>query len=403
MTPTTRSCSARSAPARRPGPRPGFPLGVDQLGRDELSRLLYGARQSLLVGVVSTVLGLIVGLIARRAWPGAFGGRVDNVVMRFIDMLLSIPGLLIAITISVILGQSLHLGDDRDRDRQRPDLRPAAARLDAGPARRATTCWPPSRSALRRRKIVLSHVLPNSLGPVIVQATLTLATAIIDAAALSFLGLGNPDDSRPEWGAMLADAQNLLSHPRRRSRSTPASRSSWPRSASRCSASRCARPSTRSSGGDREWRCCEVEPTWLSTFTRRGRRDVHGRRRRVASPSTPARRSAWSASPGSRQVGHLAGDHGAAAAASGVRVGGSVAFDGRSLLTLRAGRPARHARPGHRDDLPGPAVLAEPGRPDRHPGHRGAGPAPGAVRRGRPPGGRPAARPGRASRTRSGG
>jgi peptide/nickel transport system permease protein len=64
---------------------------------------------------------------------------------------------------------------------------------------------------LRRRTVVLSHVVPNSLGPVIVQATLTLATSIIDAAALSFLGLGNPDDTRPEWGQMLSDAQNLLS------------------------------------------------------------------------------------------------------------------------------------------------------------------------------------------------
>jgi len=71
---------------------------------------------------------------------------------------------------------------------------------------------PPLKSgSLRRRTIVLSHVVPNSLGPVIVQATLTLATSIIDAAALSFLGLGNPDDTRPEWGQMLSDAQNLLS------------------------------------------------------------------------------------------------------------------------------------------------------------------------------------------------
>ncbi len=99
---------ARRGPprTRRPGPRPGFPLGADQLGRDELSRLLYGARQSLLVGVVSTLLGLSVGLIL-GGLAGAFGGRVDNVIMRVCDLLLSIPGLLTAITISVILGQSL--------------------------------------------------------------------------------------------------------------------------------------------------------------------------------------------------------------------------------------------------------------------------------------------------------
>ena len=190
-----------------PGPPAGAPARADQLGRDELSRLLYGSRQSLLVGVVSTILGLIVGMTL-GCIAGAFGGRVDNVIMRLTDLMLSIPGLLTAITISVILGL-LALGDDRHRDRQRADLRPVAARVDALPAGRRLRARR-ARIGLPRRKIVLSHVLPNSVGPVIVQATLTLATAIIDAAALSFLGLGNQDDSRAEWGAMLSDAQNYL-------------------------------------------------------------------------------------------------------------------------------------------------------------------------------------------------
>jgi peptide/nickel transport system permease protein len=191
-----------------PGSRPGFPLGADALGRDELSRLLYGSRQSLLVGVVSTILGLAIGMTL-GCLAGAFGGRVDNVIMRITDLMLSIPGLLTAITISVILGQSLGSVMIAIAIVNVPIF----ARLLRGSmlSQRESDYVLAARSiGLGRRKIVLSHVLPNSVGPVIVQATLVLATAIIDAAALSFLGLGNQDDSRPEWGAMLSDAQGYL-------------------------------------------------------------------------------------------------------------------------------------------------------------------------------------------------
>jgi len=196
-------------PGSAPGPRPGFPLGADQLGRDELSRLLYGARQSLLVGVVSTLLGLTFGLILGGV-AGAFGGKIDNVLMRICDLMLSIPGLLTAITISVILGQSLESVMIAIAIVNVPIF----ARLLRGAmlGQRGNDYVLAAQSiGLRRRTIVFSHVLPNSLSPVIVQATLTLATSIIDAAALSFLGLGNPVDTRPEWGQMLSDAQNLLS------------------------------------------------------------------------------------------------------------------------------------------------------------------------------------------------
>jgi peptide/nickel transport system permease protein len=191
-----------------PGPRDGFPLGADRLGRDELSRLLYGSRQSLLVGVVSTLIGLTVGLVLGGV-AGAFGGRIDNVLMRITDLMLSIPGLLTAITVSVILGQSLTSVMIAIAIVNIPIF----ARLLRGSmlAQRESDYVLAARSiGVKRRKIVLSHIVPNSLGPTIVQATLTLATSIIDAAALSFLGLGNPDDSRPEWGQMLSDAQELL-------------------------------------------------------------------------------------------------------------------------------------------------------------------------------------------------
>lgn len=192
-----------------PGPQDGFPLGVDQLGRDVLSRLLYGSRQSLLIGVVSTVLGTIVGM-ALGTLAGAFGGWVDTVVMRFVDILLSIPGLLMAISISVLLGRNQYALMIAIAVTQVPVF----ARLLRGSmlAQRDSDYAVAAKAlGVKRSRIVFGHVLPNSLSPVIVQGTLSLATAIIEAAALSFLGLGDPDISRPEWGAMLANAQSVLS------------------------------------------------------------------------------------------------------------------------------------------------------------------------------------------------
>jgi ABC-type dipeptide/oligopeptide/nickel transport system permease subunit len=195
-------------PGNYPGPSAAHWFGVDRQGRDELSRIIFGSRQSLLVGVVATSLGfaggMLIGLLA-----GGFGGWVDSALMRLVDVLLSVPGLLLAITIAAVLGQSLTsvmlaIGVVQI---------PIFARLLRGSmlAQRESDYVLAARSlGVRRRKIVLGHVLPNSLSPVIVQATLSLATAIIDAAALSFLGLSGTDPSVPEWGRMLADAQQDL-------------------------------------------------------------------------------------------------------------------------------------------------------------------------------------------------
>src|SRR5919112_2520426 len=196
-------------PGLIPGGREGFPLGVDNLGRDLLSRLIYGSRQSLLIGVVSTVLGVAVGM-SLGILAGAFGGWVDTLVMRFVDILLSIPGLLMAITVSVLLGQNQYALMIAIAVTQVPIF----ARLLRGSmlVQRGSDYALAARSlGVKRSRIVFSHVLPNSLSPVIVQATLSLATAIIEAAALSFLGLGDPDVARPEWGAMLSTAQAFLS------------------------------------------------------------------------------------------------------------------------------------------------------------------------------------------------
>jgi ABC-type dipeptide/oligopeptide/nickel transport system permease subunit len=192
-----------------PGPTAEFPLGVDDLGRDELSRIIYGARYSLIIGIVATMIGMFFGIVL-GVLAGAFGGWVDTLVMRFVDMMLSVPHLLIAIGIAAMLGQSLTavmiaigvVGI------------PIFARLLRGQmlAQRESDYVLAARSiGVRRRRIVFAHVLPNSLTPVIVQGTLTLATAIIDAAGLAFLGLSGTDPATPEWGRMLADTQRYLS------------------------------------------------------------------------------------------------------------------------------------------------------------------------------------------------
>lgn len=196
-------------PGRIPGPQEGFPLGSDQLGRDFFSRVILAAQQTLIVGVVATLIGLAVGLVI-GILAGAFGGWVDNVLMRVTDVLLSIPSLLLAISVAalaaspsqttVIIAVSIVAV-------------PIFARLLRGAMlaqRESDHVVAATALGVRRRAVVLRHMLPNALGPVIVQATLTLATAILDAAALSFLGLGDADPGRAEWGLMLAQAQAYL-------------------------------------------------------------------------------------------------------------------------------------------------------------------------------------------------
>jgi peptide/nickel transport system permease protein len=196
-----------------PGSVPGFSgehlLGADNLGRDELSRLLYGARQSLLIGVGSTLIGFAVGCLLGLL-AGAFAGWVDGVTMRVVDVMLAIPGLILAIAVAALLGKtrlSLMIAIAV------PAV-PVFARLLRGSmlAQRDSDYVLAARSlGIRRRRIVLGHIVPNSVSPVLVQGTLLLATAIIDAAALSYLGLGTDDPGVPEWGRMLSDSQAFLS------------------------------------------------------------------------------------------------------------------------------------------------------------------------------------------------
>ncbi|GAA1929483.1 ABC transporter permease [Nocardioides hwasunensis] len=193
-----------------PGPEPGHLLGGDDRGRDLFSRLLVGSRQTLIVGVFATLFGLAGGITLGTV-AGAIGGWVDSLVMRIVDVMLSVPSLLLAFTIASLA-----------RSPSQWTLIvaiaviqvPIFARLLRGSmlAQRGSDHVLAARSlGVRPRAIVFRHMLPNSLGPVIVQATLSLAVAIIDAAALSFLGLGNPDQRQPEWGQMLGLAQKYIS------------------------------------------------------------------------------------------------------------------------------------------------------------------------------------------------
>jgi peptide/nickel transport system permease protein len=195
-------------PSTVPGRSPEHLLGLDSFGSDLFTQLVYGARASLVIGVVSTALGLLGGAILGTL-AGGLGGWVDTVVMRVVDILLSIPSLLLAVSIAAVLGQRpsaimIAIGAAQV---------PIFARLLRGSMlsqRNQDYVLASVSLGLRRRTIVMSHILPNSLGPVIVQATLTLATAIIEVAALSYLGLGAPDPAIAEWGRMLVKAQDRL-------------------------------------------------------------------------------------------------------------------------------------------------------------------------------------------------
>jgi dipeptide transport system permease protein len=184
-----------------------YPLGTDAIGRDILSRLIYGARLSLLIGIavvtLSVVTGTVLGLIA-----GFFRGVIEIVIMRLMDITLTLPSLLLAIVIVAILGPGLMNAMLAVAIVLLPHyVRIARAAVISEVSKDYVVAAKVAGAG--RLRLMFKEVLPNCTAPLIVQATLGISTAILDAAALGFLGLG-AQPPLPEWGTMLADAREFV-------------------------------------------------------------------------------------------------------------------------------------------------------------------------------------------------
>jgi len=185
----------------------GMPLGTDMLGRCVLSRILYGARVSLRVGFVAVGIALLLG-ITFGVIAGYYGGGVDAAIMRMVDIMFAFPALLLAIVIVAVIGQGL----DKAMIALGIVYTPQMARII-----RSSVLYIKEMEYIEVQKaigssnwrVIFRHVLPNSIAPVIVYGTLMLATAILDCAALGFLGLGAQPPT-PEWGAMLSKSYSYI-------------------------------------------------------------------------------------------------------------------------------------------------------------------------------------------------
>ncbi len=201
------SYSQQNAKLANAGPSAQHLLGNDRLGRDILSRLIYGSRQSLQMGVIAVAIAATIG-IALGAVSGYFGGWVDNLSMRLLDIYQAMPMFLLCISLAAIMG---------------PSLRNAIIALGIGTVPGYARIMRASVLTVREKEyieaaraidasnrvIILKHIIPNAIGPLIVQITMGVGACILAGSALSFIGLG-AQPPIPEWGAMISDARNTM-------------------------------------------------------------------------------------------------------------------------------------------------------------------------------------------------
>ncbi|MBY5606035.1 ABC transporter permease subunit [Rhizobium leguminosarum] len=185
-----------------------YPLGTDAVGRDILSRLIYGARFSLFIGVVvvtlSVISGVLIGLVA-----GFFRGKIDTAIMRLMDIILAFPSLLLALVLVAVLGPGLTNAMIAISLVNQPHF-VRLTRASVISEREKEYVIASRVAGAGTFRLMFNTILPNCLGPLIVQATLAFSAAILDAAALGFLGMGAQPPT-PEWGTMLAESREFIS------------------------------------------------------------------------------------------------------------------------------------------------------------------------------------------------
>lgn len=201
------SYSQQNAKLANAPPSARHPLGNDRLGRDILSRLIYGARQSLQMGIIAVAIAATIG-IALGTVAGFYGGWVDNLSMRLLDIYQAIPMFLLCVSLAAVMGPSLHnaiiaLGIG---------IVPGYARI-----MRASVLTVREKEYIEAARainasdarIILKHIVPNAIGPLIVQITMGVGSCILAGSALSFIGLG-VQPPVPEWGAMISEARKVM-------------------------------------------------------------------------------------------------------------------------------------------------------------------------------------------------